>query len=177
MHPILQTSRILWAAILFSSVLFLIPLVFLGRTTAEAPEPIMLPVLASVAVMAAVMSRVVPPLLQRQAFASAQVRIEQQADPNSALALYRGAAPTRKVFGDREGARMVAMRVQQTTSILGLALSEAVALFGFALGFLGFELWQVLPFFVVSWVLILTLFPTERGAIRALERHFDATLV
>ena len=32
------------------------------------------------------------------------------------------------------------------------------------------------PFFAVSWLLILTLFPTERAAVRALERHFDATL-
>jgi len=176
-HPILLTNRILWGSILFSSLLFPVVLVLIGQDKPQLREPVAVPVLGVLAITAAIMSRVLPPFLRRQAFAKEQVRIEQQADPNSALALYRGAGPTRRVFADREGARMIAMRVQQTTSILGLALSEAVGLCGFALGIIGFELWPAAPFFAVSWLLILTLFPTERAAIRALERHHDATLV
>jgi hypothetical protein len=175
-HPILLTNRILWGSILFSSLLFPVVLVLIEQDKPQLREPIVMPVLGVLAVTAAIMSRVLPTFMRRQAFAREQIRIEQQTDPHSAMALYRGAAPTRRVFADREGARMIAMRVQQTTSILGLALSEAVGLFGFALGYIGFEVWQAAPFFVVGWILILTLFPTERAAIRALERHYDATL-
>jgi hypothetical protein len=175
-HPILLTNRILWGSILFSSLILPGVLVLANPSAPELREPIALPALAAVALTVAIMSRVLPPFMRRQAFAREQLRVEHQADAHSAMALYRGAAPTRRVFADREGARMIAMRIQQTTSILGLALSEAVGLFGFVIGFIGFPLWQAAPFFVVSWLLILTLFPTERAAVRALERHFDATL-
>jgi hypothetical protein len=176
-HPILLVNRILWASILFACLISPVVLAVVERGLTEAREPVALPMLAALALTTAIMSRVLPPFVRRQAFAREQPRIEHQADPDSALALYRGAAPTRRVFADREGARLLALRVQQTTSILGLALSEAVGLFGLVLGFMGFELWQAAPFFVVSSLLIVTLFPMERRAIRALEKHFEARLV
>jgi hypothetical protein len=175
-HPILVTNRILWAAILFSSVLFLVVLLLVSLEVPEPPNPVLLPALAAGAVMLLIMSRIVPGHLQRQAFAREQIKIEQAADPHSAMANYRGAAPTRRVISDREGARLIALRAQQSASIVALALSEAVGLLGFALGMIGFGSWQIAPFFVVSWLAILSLFPTERRAVRALERHAGATL-
>jgi hypothetical protein len=179
-HPILLTNRILWASILFASLISPVVLVVIDRGATEFSqfrEPVALPALAALALTTAIMSRVLPPFMRRQAFARQQLRVEHQADPDSALALYRGAAPTRRVFADREGARKVALHVQLTTSTLGLALSEAVGMFGLVLGIMGFELWQAAAFFAVSTLLIVTLFPMERRAIHALEKHFDARLV
>jgi hypothetical protein len=60
--------------------------------------------------------------------------------------------------------------------ILGLALAESVALFGLVLGQLGSPLPGVLPFFVVSWGLMLSKLPTERAIVQALEQVYDADL-
>jgi hypothetical protein len=47
----------------------------------------------------------------------------------------------------------------QTAAILGLALTEAVALFGFVLGYLGFAPIMFMPFFVVAWLIFILRFP------------------
>jgi hypothetical protein len=47
----------------------------------------------------------------------------------------------------------------QTAAILGLALTEAVALFGFVLGFLGFAPTSFGPFFGAAWVVFVLRFP------------------
>ena len=45
--------------------------------------------------------------------------------------------------------------------ILGLALAESVCILGLVLGFLGAPPSVVLPFFVVTWVLMVIRFPTQ----------------
>ena len=45
--------------------------------------------------------------------------------------------------------------------ILAMALAETVAIFGLVLGFLGAPPTIVLPFFVVTWILMLIRFPTQ----------------
>ncbi|MGZ3424801.1 MAG: hypothetical protein ACXWUG_05275 [Polyangiales bacterium] len=47
----------------------------------------------------------------------------------------------------------------QTAAILGLAMTEAIALFGLVLGFQGFDLPVFLPFFVVAWLVFALRFP------------------
>jgi hypothetical protein len=53
-----------------------------------------------------------------------------------------------------EGAYLVAL-------ILGLALAESVCILGLVLGFLGAPPSVVMPFFVVTWVLMIFRFPTR----------------
>ena len=53
-----------------------------------------------------------------------------------------------------EGAYLVAL-------ILALALAESVCILGLVLGFLGAPPSVVLPFFVVTWVLMIIRFPTQ----------------
>lgn len=48
-----------------------------------------------------------------------------------------------------------------TSLILALALAESVAILGLVLGFLGAPAEVVVPFFTVSWVLMLIRFPTK----------------
>jgi F0F1-type ATP synthase membrane subunit c/vacuolar-type H+-ATPase subunit K len=47
----------------------------------------------------------------------------------------------------------------QTAAILGLALTESVALFGFVLAFLGFSPASYMPFFGVAWIIFVLRFP------------------
>ena len=45
--------------------------------------------------------------------------------------------------------------------ILSLALAESVCILGLVVGFLGAPAMVVLPFFVVTWLLMLLRFPTQ----------------
>jgi hypothetical protein len=45
--------------------------------------------------------------------------------------------------------------------ILSLALAESVCIFGLVLGFLGAPATVVMPFFFVTWVLMIIRFPTR----------------
>jgi len=176
-HPILAINRVLWGALLVSSVLFPTALAMVIREPAEPPNPVLLPVFAAIGVALLIMSRILPGQLMRQAIAGQRVKVQHTADPHAAMANYRGAAPTRRVIADRESALLIALRAQQTATIIALALSEGVGLLGFALGMaLGFGLLQVAPFFAVSTLSMLTWFPTQSRAVRALERATGASL-
>jgi hypothetical protein len=172
----LRTLRILWAAITASSVMLLGVLWMVRRSQPPPgqPEPILLPVLGFVALSVAVVSVVMPRTMLRQALGRLDLRLDSEPDPHAEPSLFRDSAPMRKVFAEPERARERAVMPFQTTLILGLALSEAVAIFGFVLGMLGFDLAYVLPFFVVSWILCAVRRPSLEQIERALEQAKQA---
>ncbi|MBK8996524.1 MAG: hypothetical protein IPM35_12355 [Myxococcales bacterium] len=159
MHPRLVTPRILWGALLASTVLFLAVLFFVPHEHA-APMPILPPALGVVAIGLGIFSFVLPMQQQRTVLQQAKVEITEAPDPNASGVIPYRDAPKRRVFADPKAAENKAFACYQTPLILGCALSEAIAIFGFMLGFLGHPPALFLPFFVASWVLIAVRFPT-----------------
>ena len=128
----LAVPRILWAALFVSTLLYL---AVIELTTVEG-EPnwqgLLLP-LAVAAAMTAGASLVAPRILLRQ-------RSSKSTDESSS---------TRAA-----GAYLNSL-------ILSMALAEAVAILGFVLGLRGAPVTVVMPFFVVTWILMLLRFPTQ----------------
>ena len=128
----LAVPRILWAALFVSTLLYL---AVIELTTVEG-EPnwqgLLLP-LAVAAVTTAGASLVAPRILLRQ-------RSSKSTDESSS---------TRAA-----GAYLNSL-------ILSMALAEAVAILGFVLGLRGAPVTVVMPFFVVTWILMLLRFPTQ----------------
>jgi hypothetical protein len=171
----LQVPRILWGAIFASVVMLLGMVLILKPAPLEPPEPVLFFALSAVAVAVLVASFVVPPLGIRQAVLRAKLEVTQETvvDParGSDVLPYRETATvTRKVAAKPKQARASALVAYQTSLILGMALSEAVALLGFMLHFLGFPLPWVLPFFLASWVSMALRFPTVEKVLGPFER-------
>jgi hypothetical protein len=139
--------RILWGAMIVSQSLFLLVLWVLrwgpgGKALPDPPEPVMFTALTAAAIGPAVMSWVLPPLgLRRRAAGLA-------------------APPAGESLPPQELRRL--LPAVQTGFLLAWAMSEAVSLFGFTLGFLGFPPGKVAGFFVVGIGMTVLRFPTER---------------
>jgi hypothetical protein len=171
----LLTPRILWGAISVTPALFLFVLFMTRAQRPPVPaEPTMFYALGGVAAAVAVASLVLPRFLYKQGVGPTKSKVVEQVDERDAPGMFRQSAPMVRVFADPVAARSRAFGVYQTTFILGMALSEAVVLFGFVLGFLGFPLPHVLPFWGVGWLLMLTRFPTVGAVIGPFERLHDA---
>jgi hypothetical protein len=174
--PSLVTARILWGALLLSTVLFLVVLLVIRPDPPEAPQPMLLPVLALAAVASAAFSEIVPRMNYRQAARNVKLETEDEAiaDPNrhasDVLPFRETTTVMRKVAKDPKAARQRAFMIYQTAFILKMALAESIALYGFILHFLGFPLTVALPFFVVCWILMLVRFPTLEKALAPLEQ-------
>jgi hypothetical protein len=175
-HPSLLTLRILWGGFLTTVSSLAAALAFGVRAGGEPPDPTLLLGMGASALLLAPMSQVMPRLVLRQQLLRQTPLIHEQRDPHSALAQYRGAAPTRRVFANRDQALLIALRALMTATIIGLAFAESVGLLGFVLGVFGFDTLMVAPFFALSLLLMLALFPTERRAVAALERAHGAVL-
>ncbi len=172
----LLTMRVLWLAIAMSIAMFLVVLALIAPPRSSQVNPVMAMALAGVAVLLAVMSRVLPRTLHWAAVSSVELPVITEADPDAFGSFYREAAPTRNVIPDREAAHQAAVRCFQPAYIIGLALSEAIAMLGFVLGFLGFAPWIWLPFFAVAFVLVAIRFPTERKIVMLLEAALGAKI-
>jgi hypothetical protein len=81
-----------------------------------------------------------------------------------------------RVFGDPARARARTAVVFRTSHVLGMALAESVCLLGFVLKLLGGSWWVSLPFFLLTWVLLLTKFPRPTEVEAELERVYGADL-
>lgn len=175
----LRVARILWGALFASTCVFLGVLLFVrqsGTIPAEPAEPFMLIAFGVVALGVAAASIVVPRTTHRTSLGNAKLEVVTEVDERDGAALFRDAAPTIRVFANPDEARRVAHIRYHTPFILGMALSESIALFGFSLAMLGFPVLQVLPFWIVSWVLMIVRFPTPRRVFAALEEIHDAVL-
>jgi hypothetical protein len=172
----LQTPRILWFAMFATTFLF-IGFRFVLPTQPVEAQPFILPVLGLVAMTCLVMSFVMPNVTGRQARLSHKLAVVEAADPNATSDVIPGASgPTRRVFADRAKATKVAFATYQTGLILGMALSESVAICGMMLWFMGFGLAEGLPFFVLAWISMGLRFPTLEKVFVPLERAYDAVI-
>jgi hypothetical protein len=169
----LMTMRILWAALLTGTVMFLVVgyIVTSQRSPVPQPEPSLLAVLGVTAIGLAVGSVTLPPFLLRQALRSLDLTISDAPSPGPSNTRRRA-----RRFLDPAAARLALISRAQAPFIVGMALAEAVALHGFVLWFLEFELTLVLPFFVACWGLMLSKFPRVTALEHQLESIYDADL-
>lgn len=169
----LMVMRTIWAALLTGTVMFLVVgyVVTSGRQEALVPEPFLLPVLGFTALGLAAGSVLLPPVLLRQAFLALRLPTTEAPNPGPSSTRRRA-----KRFVDSGSVRSRLLLAAQPSFIVGMAMAEAVALHGFVLWFLGFELPLVIPFFAVCWGLMLSKFPRLSHFERALESAYDADL-
>jgi len=164
-NPLL-TLRVLWFAILSATVAFLFIPMPVSDPASGATLLLPLAITASGCALASVL---LPMQVMRRGLERLKLQTVEVDNREPAL---EALAPRRRVFRDPDVAEHAALRVYKTATILGLALAEAIALDGFVLKFLAAGLHNALPFFVVSWALILSLFPRRRAVTRALERAY-----
>ncbi len=154
--PSLATLRILWGAFLASQGLYVYVVVgHVIEPSGEPPQPIMLTALSAVAMVVGAASIFLPRFLYAQA-----LRALTEHDLGAL----------------RESREMLSRRAIQlgmTPFIVGIALNEAVAIFGLILGVLGFAVVSVLPFFAAAAVLMLVRFPIEGTFTRPLEERLS----
>lgn len=170
----LQTPRILWFAILMSSVMFAV-VAFIAAPKDLTISPTMLVVLGAAAVMNSIGGFVLGMWLRRQGYMRAKFEVVEVPD-TTAETMFRDAPPMVREFANPDKVRKRLMALAQTPFILELALSESVAIFGLVAAMLGAEPLTWLPFIVVGALLIMARFPTEARFIRGLERVYDARM-
>lgn len=169
----LMTMRVMWGAISGSTVLLLI----VGFTAAPAPEQppqmVMLVAVGALSLGLIGASQVVPKQVLVGALKAQKFQV---VEPPATERMFNDAPRRGRKFAEPEQVRLKLIQCAQTPFILGLALSEAVAIFGLMLMMLGFQLTHTLGFFVVSWVLLLSKYPKLESFERVLEATYDADL-
>jgi F0F1-type ATP synthase membrane subunit c/vacuolar-type H+-ATPase subunit K len=171
----LMMMRIIWAALLFSTITFLVAgyVSISSRSEPLMPDPIMLPALALVSVGIAAASVQLPRHLLIQSFQAAKYEVNDLPKEERMFQEARGRA---RRFANPDAVRSSLGPKVQTPFILSMALAEAVALNGFVLWFLGFPLTQAIGFFIVCWVLMIAHFPNPARYVQVLEKLYDADL-
>ena len=162
----LLTPRILWFSILSATVVFLVLPV--SQSDPASGATLFLP-LTLAALGCGIASVVLPLHLQRSALKRLKLSTIEVEDQERA---FGSIVPRRRAFKDADLAEHAALRVYQTSLILGLALAESIALDGFVLEFLAAGTKSVIPFFVASWLLILVRFPRRSSVTGPLERVY-----
>ena len=171
--PALQTMRILWASISFSTVIVLMAGLKAAAVPDEPPPMVMLFALGFVSLGIAGASQLLPKRALVLALKAQNFRV---AEPRAEERMFNDAPRRGRKFAEPAEVRKKLVMCAQTPFILGLALSEAIALMGFVLLMQGFALLQALGFFVVSWLLFASKFPRFESWQRALEDTYDAEL-
>lgn len=174
-NPLL-VPRILWAALLLASFVYLYVWLTVAPAAPETPIAQMPIALGVAALMCAIVSFVLPASLHRKAAAAAKLEVKEIPDPNASV-MFRDNTPMIRVFANPAEARKKAMALYFTPLILSLALTEAIAIYGLVLGFQGWGAQVVLPFFVAAWLLFLPRFPRMRAAVGPFEKAQNAKLV
>ncbi|HEU5076542.1 MAG TPA: hypothetical protein VFU02_20265 [Polyangiaceae bacterium] len=165
--------RIIWASISFSTVVCLMVGIQAARAPEEPPEMVMLFALAAVSLGLVGASQVVPKQLL---LAALKARKFQVVEPPPEQRMFDDSPRRGRRFAAPDQVRLALIQCAQSPFILGLALSEAIAIMGLVLMLLGFELQHALGFFAVSWVLLLSKFPRLESFERLLEASYDAEL-
>jgi hypothetical protein len=172
----LQTMRIIWGALLMSTFMYLV-VVFVvqqnGTRPTEEISPLLAPAFALAAVGLAVASVVLPRAMLKTALLAKRWRIGELPAEQRLFSDRQGRS---RYFSDPQSVRGEAFPAQQTSFMVGMALAEAVALFGFMLLYLGFGWAWGTPFFVVCWGLMLTRFPSSKRLDQQIEQAYDADL-
>jgi len=160
--------RILWLSLLASTFVYLGVMFFAVQPPLEPPDQMMALALAMAGLSTAAVSLVMPRIMLKGSLSQMQLPTREVADPNASLVM-REQAPKLLVYEDLKAARGAVAAKFFTPFILGMAMSEAVVIYGLVLGFLGFAPTITLPFFVVGWALMLTRFPREDAILRQAE--------
>lgn len=156
-----MTLRILWGALTSTMAVYAVVLqVTAGQRSGPPPDPPVVMALTLAAIVAAAVSYVLPKRLYKVAADAAEVELTKEADPDGSV-IFRESAPMVTVFADPAQARRKAAALFFTPFILGMALSEAVGIMGFLLGFLGAGLADFAPLMVLSAGLMLLRYPSE----------------
>lgn len=143
---------------------------WVAQTAPQAPNPIMLPALAGVALMVAVLGIVFPDMqLARGLAARLKGRIVERPNP-AAEVTFREAAPPIKEFDDVHATWTATFMIWQTAFIMKMALAESVGLFGVVVTMTGFPKLYGIPFTVLALILQLARFPTAATIQRAVEK-------
>lgn len=166
--------RILWAALFVSTWLYVVVLFVLAPPMTEQ-DPTFALVLGMAALSTASLSILLPPRIRRAALTRVELPIIERPDAQG-VHLFRDSPAMVTVFADTQRALARATETYFTAFILGMALSEAVSLFGFMLRFLGYGWPYALPFFLLCWALMLSRFPTRAALVGPVEQHFGAKL-
>lgn len=170
----LQTPRILWLALLMSIPMYVV-VGFLAAPKDLTIEPTMSIVLMVVALSEAVASFLLPAHIRRRGYLGAKLPVEEVPDPN-AETMFRDSPPMIRQFAESEAALKRLNTLAWTPFIIELAMSEAVAVFGLVMMFLGAEPLMWVPFMALGAILMLVRFPTEPRFVRGLERIYDARM-
>ncbi len=165
----LRVMQILWGSLLFSTFMFVVILYTVPHAVPRVPEPIILPALGASALVTAVLGVFFPDQQRKRAFLAVLSKLVVERPNPAAEVTFREAAPPIKAFDDVRVAWERALPVYQTGLILKLALAEAVAMTGFVAAWIGFPNLYALPFFGVTWILMLARFPTAAGVARAVK--------
>jgi hypothetical protein len=160
----LRVLKILWLApllslVAYAAVLFQLRAPWHPPALPSAPglsPSALLGALALCAIAAAVASFVVPPVVLRMTLR----KLGGSSRPEDSLGGVSGDASSR--LSERD------VKVYTTPFLLGIALSESVAVSGFALGFVGYRATLFAPFFVAGAVLMLVRYPSAARVAAAL---------
>jgi hypothetical protein len=163
--PALMTLRIVWGSLLASQFLLLVILNLAAPANAEAPDPMMVPMFALVALSSTVASFLVPRLVFRAGLSKLKFDKVEVPDPQAPP----GFNKTVTVARDPERAFRQVFPLYTTRTILGCALGESVSLFGFVLKFLGFDWTMAAPFFVVGIAVCALQFPSNQRCLNEAE--------
>jgi hypothetical protein len=166
--------RIIYGALVSASFVYLLVAMVAAPEPMSTPDPILAYAFGFVALSTAVVSFLLPRKLLEDAFGKLRPELKEETDPD-AEALFRDQAPTRRVFADPAGLRRELLRSYMSPFILGLALSESIAIYGLVLRFVGHGWELALPFFVLGWMLLGVRFPTMAALELAAERRFGAS--
>jgi len=166
--PAWNVIRIIWFALLASTFIYLV-VMFVATPPRDAPpDQTMAMALAMVALTTAAISVLMPRMMFKKSISMMKLPTRELVDPNASPIL-RDEAPKLRVYEDLNAARRAVTGRFFTPFILGMALSEAVAIYGLVLGFLGHPPSISLPFFVIAWILMLPRFPREDAVMRQVE--------
>jgi len=165
----MATLRLIWGALTASIGLYVLALVFLTSNPEYEPQqpPQHLMAWLMVAAMGTgVASLWLPQFRQRRRLREIDFETVEVEDPDH----MPGVGRTIREAADPSAVRQKALATFQTAMLVGCALAESVALWGFAGCMMGLELVEVAPFFLVAFVLISVHFPTWTKVLAPLEQ-------
>jgi hypothetical protein len=171
----LQTMRILWMAMIVSSLLFLFIITSHLVHDEDPRMPPHLPeMLGALAVGVAIISIVLPARAFDTALRAMDVTLENEM--GEPVGSFRESAPSVKIIAKPHDTVLAALARFQTPLIIGLALAESINLFGFMLGFMGAHPYAYAPFFALGLGLMAWKYPRLSTITSALERVKGAKL-
>ena len=179
--PSLFTMQVLWGALIVTPGLHALVLVATHKVDAAEPGPdaVMVVSITVCALIVAALSVALPRVRARRGAAlSKPATRDDQTYTDQGDHGFREAATatTTRVLADPAAAEQAAFRAAFTPFILGMALAEAIANFGFVLAFLGGGLRLAAPFFAASVALQAVRFPTRAGVLARYEEAVGARL-